>query len=163
MRQELINQFNNTPSIFIFLLSTRAAGIGINLTSADTVIFYDICYNPQVDRQAEDRCHRLGQTKQVNIFKLVVKDSCEEDIIQMAYEKKELNDIILQEGSYQQKTSKNSNNLFSFFGDLFNPKKSISKKDLLRTKEEQSQKVKKSKKKKKGKRMMRNQKKKNLE
>jgi len=87
-RQVLLNQFNSDNNIFIFLLSTRAGGLGVNLTSADTVIFYDISYNPQVDRQAEDRCHRLGQTKIVTIYKLIVMDSCENHILDMATEKK---------------------------------------------------------------------------
>eukprot|EP01125_Pyxidicula_operculata_P012873 TRINITY_DN4246_c0_g2_i1.p1 TRINITY_DN4246_c0_g2~~TRINITY_DN4246_c0_g2_i1.p1 ORF type:complete len:821 (+),score=249.65 TRINITY_DN4246_c0_g2_i1:1828-4290(+) len=99
-RQGLIDQYNDNPDIFIFLLSTRAAGLGINLTSADTVIFYDICFNPQVDRQAEDRCHRLGQSKTVHVIKLVTSNTCEEHILQMAYEKKELNDIVLGEGDH---------------------------------------------------------------
>jgi len=126
-RQGLIDKFNGSSNIFAFLLSTRAAGLGINLTSADTVIFYDICFNPQVDRQAEDRCHRLGQTKQVHVYKLVVEESCEEDIYEMAHEKKELNDIILQEGNYQ--TKETSENLSKFLGDLLiNSKKSKKKK-----------------------------------
>jgi hypothetical protein len=102
-RQVLIDKYNTDPNIFIFLLSTRAGGLGINLSTADTVIFYDIAFNPQVDRQAEDRCHRLGQTKQVNIITLLTKDSCEEQIWEMAHEKKELNDIMLQEGEYSKK------------------------------------------------------------
>jgi SWI/SNF-related matrix-associated actin-dependent regulator 1 of chromatin subfamily A len=102
-RQVLIDKYNNDPKIFIFLLSTRAGGLGINLSTADTVIFYDIAFNPQVDRQAEDRCHRLGQKKQVNVITLLTKDSCEEQIWEMAHEKKELNDIMLQEGEYSKK------------------------------------------------------------
>jgi len=102
-RQVLIDKFNDSPDIFIFLLSTRAGGLGINLSSADTVIFYDIAFNPQVDRQAEDRCHRLGQTKQVNVITLLTANSCEEQIWEMAHEKKELNDIMLEEGEYSKK------------------------------------------------------------
>ncbi len=62
-RQELIDRFNRDESIFVFLLSTRAGGFGINLTAADTVILHDIDFNPFTDRQAEDRCHRVGQTR----------------------------------------------------------------------------------------------------
>lgn len=62
-RQELIDNFNEDPSIFIFILSTRAGGLGINLTAADTVIIHDIDFNPYNDKQAEDRCHRVGQTR----------------------------------------------------------------------------------------------------
>ena len=62
-RQRLIDQFNEDPDIFIFLLSTRAGGLGINLTAANTIIIHDIDFNPYNDKQAEDRCHRLGQKR----------------------------------------------------------------------------------------------------
>lgn len=62
-RQDLIDEFTEDDDIFIFLLSTRAGGLGINLTRADTVIIHDIDFNPHNDKQAEDRCHRLGQKK----------------------------------------------------------------------------------------------------
>ena len=71
-RDIAIESFNapNSP-IFVFLLSTRAGGLGINLATADTVILYDSDWNPQVDLQAQDRAHRIGQTKQVNVYRLV--------------------------------------------------------------------------------------------
>lgn len=62
-RQFLINQYMEDESIFIFLLSTKAGGLGINLTAADTVIIHDIDFNPYNDKQAEDRCHRVGQKR----------------------------------------------------------------------------------------------------
>ena len=62
-RQQLIDTFTNDESIPIFLLSTHAGGLGINLTAADTVILHDLDFNPQNDKQAEDRCHRIGQTR----------------------------------------------------------------------------------------------------
>ena len=65
---------------FIFLLSTRAGGLGINLVAADTVIFFDSDLNPQVDIQAMARAHRIGQTKKVRVYRLVVKDTVEEVI-----------------------------------------------------------------------------------
>lgn len=99
-RQEKIDQFNSDRSVFIFLLSTRAGGLGINLATADTAVFYDISFNPQVDRQAEDRCHRLGQEKQVRIFKFIAEGSIDEHMLKMAVEKKELNDVVLEEGEY---------------------------------------------------------------
>jgi len=99
-RQEKIDKFNTERSVFIFLLSTRAGGLGINLATADTAVFYDISFNPQVDRQAEDRCHRLGQEKQVRIFKLIAEGSIDEHMLKMAVEKKELNDVVLEEGEY---------------------------------------------------------------
>ncbi len=64
-RQDLIDRYNTDHTIFIFLLSTKAGGLGINLTSANTVIIHDIDYNPYNDKQAEDRCHRVGQTRSV--------------------------------------------------------------------------------------------------
>jgi DNA helicase INO80 len=64
-RRDMVSDFQNRTNIFAFLLSTRAGGLGINLTAADTVIFYDSDWNPTVDQQAMDRAHRLGQTKQV--------------------------------------------------------------------------------------------------
>ena len=62
-RLQLIDEYNNQEDIFIFLLSTRAGGLGINLTAANTVIIHDIDFNPYNDKQAEDRCHRMGQTR----------------------------------------------------------------------------------------------------
>ena len=69
-RQKLIDKFNSDTSISVFLLSTRAGGMGINLTAADTVICHDLDFNPFNDMQAEDRCHRIGQTKQVTVYKV---------------------------------------------------------------------------------------------
>ena len=68
-RQYLIDDFNKDPDIFIFILSTRAGGLGINLTAANAVILHDLDFNPYNDKQAEDRCHRLGQTKEVKIIR----------------------------------------------------------------------------------------------
>ena len=65
----MIDDFNKDPEIFIFILSTRAGGLGINLTAANTVILHDLDFNPYNDKQAEDRCHRLGQTKEVKIIR----------------------------------------------------------------------------------------------
>ena len=61
----MIDMYNNDDSIFIFILSTRAGGLGINLTAANTVILHDLDFNPYNDKQAEDRCHRVGQTRYV--------------------------------------------------------------------------------------------------
>lgn len=71
----------------MFLLSTRAGGLGINLTAADTVIFYDSDWNPTVDQQAMDRAHRLGQTRQVTVYRLITKNTVEERILMRAQEK----------------------------------------------------------------------------
>ncbi|XP_014783505.1 SWI/SNF-related matrix-associated actin-dependent regulator of chromatin subfamily A containing DEAD/H box 1 [Octopus bimaculoides] len=86
-RQGLINKFNENPEIFIFLLSTRAGGLGINLSSANAVIIHDIDFNPYNDKQAEDRCHRMGQTKAVKICRLLSKNTVEEAMFRCAQKK----------------------------------------------------------------------------
>ncbi|XP_043481761.1 SWI/SNF-related matrix-associated actin-dependent regulator of chromatin subfamily A containing DEAD/H box 1 homolog [Leptopilina heterotoma] len=86
-RQEMIDEFTHDKSIFIFLLSTRAGGLGINLTAADTVIIHDIDFNPYNDKQAEDRSHRVGQTKPVRIIRLLSEGTIEEGMYQIAQEK----------------------------------------------------------------------------
>ena len=83
-RQALIDQYNNSPEITVFLLSTKACGLGINLTSANVVILYDIDFNPHNDAQAEDRAHRVGQTRPVQIYKLILKDSVEQHMLTLA-------------------------------------------------------------------------------
>jgi len=70
--------------IFCFLLSTRAGGQGLNLTGADTVIIHDCDFNPQIDRQAVDRCHRLGQSRPVTVHRLVTAGTVDERIVQIA-------------------------------------------------------------------------------
>ena len=72
-RQAMIDQFNNDDSIFIFILSTRAGGLGINLTAANTVIMHDLDFNPYNDKQAEDRVHRVGQTRYVTLVYIKTK------------------------------------------------------------------------------------------
>uniref|UniRef100_A0A1B0D2B7 Uncharacterized protein n=1 Tax=Phlebotomus papatasi TaxID=29031 RepID=A0A1B0D2B7_PHLPP len=84
-RTKQIDDFSKSGSDkFIFLLSTRAGGLGINLASADIVILYDSDWNPQMDLQAMDRAHRIGQTKQVKVFRLVVEKSVDERIVECA-------------------------------------------------------------------------------
>ncbi|XP_034090701.1 SWI/SNF-related matrix-associated actin-dependent regulator of chromatin subfamily A containing DEAD/H box 1A isoform X1 [Gymnodraco acuticeps] len=86
----LIDEYNTDPDIFVFLLSTRAGGLGINLTSANIVILHDIDCNPYNDKQAEDRCHRVGQTKTVQVTKLISKDSIEAIMLQLGQRKLKL-------------------------------------------------------------------------
>ena len=76
-RQAAIDRFSDDANKFLFLLGTRAGGVGINLVAADTVIIYDPDWNPQNDIQAQARCHRIGQTKTVNVYRLVTRDTCE--------------------------------------------------------------------------------------
>lgn len=96
-RQDLIDQFNEDDSILVFLLSTRAGGLGINLTSANVVIIHDLDFNPYNDKQAEDRCHRLGQQKDVFIIKLISKGTIDEGILAVAKEKLRLEKDITEE------------------------------------------------------------------
>ncbi|XP_059154555.1 SWI/SNF-related matrix-associated actin-dependent regulator of chromatin subfamily A containing DEAD/H box 1A-like isoform X2 [Physella acuta] len=86
-RLQLIDRFNNEPDIFIFLLSTRAGGVGINLAAANTIILHDIDFNPYNDKQAEDRCHRLGQKREVTVVKLLCEDTVDEAMLRCANDK----------------------------------------------------------------------------
>ncbi|KAF2861903.1 hypothetical protein K470DRAFT_213883 [Piedraia hortae CBS 480.64] len=94
-RRDTVAAFQNTPEIFVFLLSTRAGGLGINLTSADTVIFYDSDWNPTIDSQAMDRAHRLGQTKQVTVYRLITRGTIEERIRKRALQKEEVQRVVI--------------------------------------------------------------------
>lgn len=87
---------------FIFLLTTRAGGLGINLTSADIVVLYDSDWNPQADLQAMDRAHRIGQTKQVRVFRFVTENAIEEKVLERAAQKLRLDQLVIQQGRAQQ-------------------------------------------------------------
>ncbi|XP_012508713.1 PREDICTED: probable global transcription activator SNF2L1 [Propithecus coquereli] len=98
-REEAIEAFNApNSSKFIFMLSTRAGGLGINLASADVVILYDSDWNPQVDLQAMDRAHRIGQKKPVRVFRLITDNTVEERIVERAEIKLRLDSIVIQQG-----------------------------------------------------------------
>ncbi|XP_029637350.1 chromatin-remodeling ATPase INO80-like [Octopus sinensis] len=105
-RRDMVADFQNRSDIFVFLLSTRAGGLGINLTAADTVIFYDSDWNPTVDQQAMDRAHRLGQTKQVTVYRLICKGTIEERILQRAKEKSEIQRMVISGGNFRPDTLK---------------------------------------------------------
>ncbi|GAA5800530.1 hypothetical protein HPULCUR_005965 [Helicostylum pulchrum] len=100
-RRDMVQDWQTRPEIFIFLLSTRAGGLGINLTAADTVIFYDSDWNPTVDQQAMDRAHRLGQTKQVTVYRLITKNTIEERILQRAKQKDEIQKVVISGGEFK--------------------------------------------------------------
>ncbi|RLV89267.1 putative ATP-dependent helicase IRC5 [Spathaspora sp. JA1] len=101
-RESQISQFNNPSSKeVIFLLSTRAGGLGINLTGADSVILFDNDWNPQMDLQAIDRVHRIGQLKPVKIYRFVIKDSIEEILISKSTSKRFLEKLIIQMGEFK--------------------------------------------------------------
>lgn len=99
-RQILTDRFNNDPRILCFILSTRSGGLGINLTGADTVIFYDQDWNPAMDKQCQDRCHRIGQTRDVHIYRLVSEHTIEANILRKASQKQMLDDVVIQEGGF---------------------------------------------------------------
>lgn len=94
-RQELVEEFNNDKSTKIFLISLKAGGVGINLTSASAVFLYDPWWNPMVERQAMDRAHRIGQKKTVNIYKFITKNSIEEKILKLQERKGNLFDNLV--------------------------------------------------------------------
>ena len=98
-RRDTVHDFQTRPDIFIFLLSTRAGGLGINLTAADTVIFYDSDWNPTIDSQAMDRAHRLGQTKQVTVYRMITRGTIEERIRKRALQKEEVQRVVISGGS----------------------------------------------------------------
>jgi len=89
-RLEVVKQFNEDPSIYVFLVSLKAGGTGLNLVGADTVIHYDMWWNPAVENQATDRVHRMGQTKSVSAYKLITLGTIEEKIDEMQKRKKGL-------------------------------------------------------------------------
>ncbi|KAI5854565.1 SNF2 family N-terminal domain-containing protein [Tricharina praecox] len=97
-RRDMVDAWQTNPDIFVFILSTRAGGLGINLTAADTVIFYDSDWNPTIDSQAMDRAHRLGQTRQVRVFRLITRGTIEERIRQRAQQKEEVQRVVIQGG-----------------------------------------------------------------
>lgn len=100
-RGTLLKQFNAPDSpFFMFLLSTRAGGLGLNLQTADTVIIFDSDWNPQMDQQAEDRAHRIGQKKEVRVFVLVSVGSIEEVILERAKQKMGIDAKVIQAGLF---------------------------------------------------------------
>ncbi|KAJ9550474.1 hypothetical protein OSB04_014519 [Centaurea solstitialis] len=100
-RGTLLKQFNAPDSpFFMFLLSTRAGGLGLNLQTADTVIIFDSDWNPQMDQQAEDRAHRIGQKKEVRVFVLVSVGSVEEVILERAKQKMGIDAKVIQAGLF---------------------------------------------------------------
>ena len=94
-RLSLVESFNNNENIKVFLISLKAGGTGLNLTGADTVIHFDPWWNLSTENQATDRAHRIGQTKIVQVNKLICEDSIEEKVIELQNIKKELSDRII--------------------------------------------------------------------
>ena len=94
-RINLVNKFNKENDVKVFLISLKAGGTGLNLTSANLVIHFDPWWNPAVESQATDRAYRIGQRRQVQVVKLIAKESIEEKIIALQEEKQELIENIL--------------------------------------------------------------------
>ncbi|XP_020272875.1 ISWI chromatin-remodeling complex ATPase CHR11-like [Asparagus officinalis] len=111
-RDASIDAFNQPGSSkFIFLLSTRAGGLGINLATADIVILYDSDWNPQVDLQAQDRAHRIGQKKEVQVFRFCTEYTIEEKVIERAYKKLALDALVIQQGRLAEQKTVNKDEL----------------------------------------------------
>ncbi|KAG7812119.1 hypothetical protein KL921_001351 [Ogataea angusta] len=105
-RIQSIDDFNKPNSDkFIFLLTTRAGGLGINLTTADAVVLYDSDWNPQADLQAMDRAHRIGQKKQVKVFRFVTENAIEEKVLERAAQKLRLDQLVIQQGRANNKAT----------------------------------------------------------
>lgn len=103
-RQYITERFNADPRIFCFIASSRSGGVGINLTGADTVVFYDSDFNPQMDRQCEDRAHRIGQIRDVHIYRFVSQYTVEEAMLRKANQKRSLDDLVIQKGGFDWRT-----------------------------------------------------------
>lgn len=100
-RQAAIARYNQDKSRFVFLLSTRSCGLGINLATADTVIIYDSDFNPHADIQAMNRAHRIGQSNRLLVYRLVVRASVEERILQLAKKKLMLDQLFVNKSGSQ--------------------------------------------------------------
>jgi len=99
-RQIITERFNTDARIFCFIASSRSGGVGINLTGADTVFFYDSDWNPSMDRQCMDRAHRIGQTREVHIYRFVSIHTVEENMLKKANQKRLLDRVVIQEGDF---------------------------------------------------------------
>ena len=110
-REAVIEKFQS-GEVPVFLISLKAGGVGLNLTQADTVIHYDPWWNPAAENQATDRAHRIGQTKNVMVYKLVAEATLEEQILVMQKQKQKLTDSALKEGGLTHLGAEDLNALF---------------------------------------------------
>ena len=95
-RIQLVETFNRPENkVSVFLISLKAGGTGLNLTAADIVIHFDPWWNLAAQNQATDRAHRIGQQNVVNVYKLIAKDTIEENILKLQEKKRELSDVVL--------------------------------------------------------------------
>jgi SNF2 family DNA or RNA helicase len=111
-----IKRFESDPNIRLFLISLKTGGTGLHLTAADTVILYDPWWNPMVENQAIDRTHHIGQTKKVQVFRLITKGTVEEKILALQEAKKDLFETVIEGGQNVLKSmsSEDIRNLFSY-------------------------------------------------
>ncbi|KAI5839266.1 swi2/snf2-like protein [Morchella snyderi] len=100
-RREQIRRFNHDAGWNLFLLSTRAGGLGINLTAADTVVLFDSDWNPQQDLQAQDRAHRIGQKKPVIVYRFATAATVEQTLLEKADGKRRLEKLVIQKGKFK--------------------------------------------------------------
>jgi len=113
-RQEVVNQFQEDPNAAVFLLSLRAAGTGLNLTTASYVVLYDPWWNPAVEAQAIDRSHRIGQTQTVNAYRLISPGTVEEKIWELQQSKAQaISDVLGEEGFARNLSKADLDYLFS--------------------------------------------------
>lgn len=111
-REKRMYKFNSPDSpYFIFLLSTRAGGLGLNLTAANTVIIFDSDWNPMMDLQAQDRAHRIGQRSDVSVFRLITHSPVEEKILSRATEKLNMSELVVEAGQFDKRSVENDNSL----------------------------------------------------
>ena len=104
-RRERMHAFNTENDVNLFMLSTRAGGLGLNLQTADTVIIFDSDFNPQMDLQAQDRAHRVGQKNQVRVFRLITETRIEQGILDKAHHKLDIDQKIIQAGMFNRSSS----------------------------------------------------------
>jgi len=128
-RRQAMDDFNTDNSIDVFLLSTRAGGLGVNLVSADTCIIFDSDWNPHMDLQAQDRCHRIGQKKTVMVYRLATAATVEEKVLHAAKQKLKLEQLVVSKGKFKdigEKTDKDQKLQEGELADLlaFDPSKS---------------------------------------
>ena len=93
-------RFNRDPRISALILSTRSGGLGINLVGADTVVFYDLDWNAAIEAQCMDRAHRIGQTRDVHIYRFVSEHTIEENMLRKANQKRLLDNVVIQQGEF---------------------------------------------------------------
>jgi SWI/SNF-related matrix-associated actin-dependent regulator 1 of chromatin subfamily A len=98
VRQSLVDEFNEDETITVFSLSTKAGGMGINLTAASVVVMFDQDFNPHNDRQAQDRAYRIGQKRDVEVVKLITRGTVEEDMLRLGETKLALDEAVAGDG-----------------------------------------------------------------